>query len=53
MDVTKEEAEVITLLRNLPPASRERVLRMLRDLVVEGEDGDGRQSVVLLKGVMS
>ena len=37
MDITKEEAEVITILRNLPPASRERVLRMLRDLVVEGD----------------
>jgi hypothetical protein len=35
MDVTKEEAEVIAILRNLPPASRERVLRMLRGLVVE------------------
>lgn len=33
MDVTKEEAEIITILRNLPPASRERVLRMLRGLV--------------------
>lgn len=41
MDVTKEEAEIITILRNLPPASRERVLRMLRGLVLEGEQGDG------------
>lgn len=41
MDVTKEEAEVVNILRNLPPVSRERVLRMLRGLVLEGEQGDG------------
>lgn len=49
MDVTKEEAEVINILRNLPPASRERVLRMLRGLVVEVRQVAGGNPLSCLK----